>query len=60
MVLCSVGWLEVESTQTDTTIHCTSNHHTEHKTMAYSNMLHRYKTLPITQQATYEEYNTLN
>lgn len=44
MVLCSVEWLEVENTQTDTTIHCTSNHHTEHKTMAYSNMLHRYKT----------------
>jgi len=45
--------------QTDTTIHFTSNHPLEHKPAAYTFYINRMITLPITEQAKQQEWNTV-
>jgi hypothetical protein len=46
-------------TTTDTTIHCNSNHPTEHKTAAYRFLLNRAHQLPLTQDQREKELNTI-
>ena len=46
-------------TQTDTTIHFTSNHPLEHKLAAYGYYINRMITLPIMEQAKQQEWNSI-
>jgi hypothetical protein len=46
-------------TQTDTTIHFTSNHPLEQKFTDYTFYINRMITLPITEQAKQQEWNTV-
>jgi hypothetical protein len=46
-------------TQTDTTIHYTSNHPIQHKMAAYKAYIYRMLTFPITTQAQHNEWNTI-
>lgn len=46
-------------TTTDTTIHCNSNHPTEHKTAAYRFLLNRAHQLPITQEQREKELDLI-
>jgi hypothetical protein len=46
-------------TQTDTTIHFTSNYPLEQKLAAYTSCVNRMITLPITEQAKQQEWNTV-
>jgi hypothetical protein len=46
-------------TQTDTTIHYTSNHPIHHKTAAYKSYIYRMLKFPITEQAKHRESNTI-
>ena len=47
-------------TQTDTTIHFTSSHPLEHKIAAYNFYINRMLTIPITEQARQQEWNTIH
>jgi hypothetical protein len=46
-------------TQTDTTIHYTSNHPTQHKMAAYKAYIYRMLTFQITKQAQHKQWNTI-
>ena len=46
-------------TQSDTTIHFTSNHPLQHKLAAYNFYIHRLLSIPITEQAKQQEWNTI-
>jgi len=47
-------------TQTDTTIHFTSNHPLEHKIAEYNLYINRMLMIPITEQARQQEWNTIH
>jgi len=47
-------------TQTDTTIHFTSNHPLGHKLAAYNFYINRMLTIPITERARQQEWNTIH
>ena len=46
-------------TQTDTTIHYTSNHPDQHKMAAYKTYIYRMLTIPITKRAQRKEWDTI-
>lgn len=46
-------------TATDTTIHSSSNHPLQHKLAAFRHMIHRLKSIPLTEQNYNKELNTI-